>query len=250
MLVADSICQLFSRRRCHCRLICRKRGRCRYEVLTVFLVMFVTLYMIINLRNYDLYTASHPFFSAQTCKYLNKKEKDHLLNMTYTVHKILDDLGIEHWLMYGSVFGAIRAQGPLPWDDDVDVGFNSSGTFASTKFVDFVSAFESKGLKVYHARWFTSNMMKVYSDDMPLIKVDLTAMYNYNGWMKRGGLETWIVPFHYNRRHTFPAELAEKPLPLVRFGYSEMPVPRGGIEIQKYLYPDDWWKEVKPVSCE
>ena len=213
-------------------------------------MVLVTLYTIISTRNYGPYTGNHPFLPAQNCEYLNSKDKDHLLNMTYTVHKILDELGIEHWLMYGSVFGAIRARGPLPWDDDVDIGFNGSGTFASMNFGDFVSAFESKKLKVYHRRWSTSNMMHVYSNDLPHIKVDLFAMYNYNGWMKRAGLETWIFPLHYNHRHKFPARLVGKPLPQVHFGFFNMPAPKEGIEIQKHLYPEDWWKEVKPATCE
>ena len=203
-----------------------------------------------NLRNYGLYTGNHPFFAAQPCEYLDSEQKEQLLNMTYNVHKILDDFGIEHWLMYGSVFGAIRTKGPLPWDNDVDIGFNGSGTFASMDFKEFLSAFESKGLKVYYKRWFTSNVMKVYSDDLPHIKVDLFAMYNYRGWMKRAGLETWIFALNYNLHDTFPARLVEKPLPLVPFGFLKMPVPREGIEIQKYLYPDDWFKEVKPVTCK
>lgn len=224
--------------------------RCRYIVLTIFLVILVSLYTTMNLRNYGLYTGNHPFFPAQPCEYLDSKQKAQLLNMAYTVHNILDNFGIEHWLMYGSVFGAVRAHGPLPWDNDVDIGFNGSGTFASMDFTEFLSAFESKGLKVYHKRWFTSNVMKVYSDDLPHIKVDLFALYNYRGWMKRAGLETWIFALNYNLHDTFPARLVEKPLPQVRFGFFKMPVPREGIEIQKYLYPDDWFKEVKPVTCK
>lgn len=28
-----------------------------------------------------------------------------------------------------------------------------------------------------------------------------------------------------------------------------MPVPREGIELQKYHYPNDWWLEIKPTDC-
>ena len=204
---------------------------------------------MLNLRNYGLYTGNHPFFTAQPCQYLVDEQKEQLLDMADTVHKTLDGFGIEHWLMYGSVFGAIRAKGPLAWDNDVDIGFNGSGTFASMTFEEFIKPFKAKGLKVYHKRWITSNVMKVYKEAQPQIKVDLTAFYNYNGWMKRAGLETWILPLNYNRYQTFPARLVEKPLPQVPFGNYTMPVPREGIKIQQYLYPDDWWKEVKPVTC-
>ena len=239
MRIADSTRHYFS-----------KFCRCRYIIVTmIVLVILVSLYITVNKPNYGLYTGNHPFFAAQPCKYLDTKEKGQLLNMTYTVHKILDDFGIEHWLAYGSVFGAVRAQGPLPWDSDVDIGFNGSGKFASMNFGAFLSAFKSKGLKVNHQRWISSNLIKIYRDDQPHIKVDLFAFYNYRGWMKRAGLETWIMALNYNLRHAYPARLVEKPLPQVRFGYFKMPVPRGGIEIQRYLYPDDWWKEVKPVTC-
>ena len=226
------------------------RCRCRYVILSVVFIVLLVLYIELNLRNYGLYTGNHPLFSAQPCEYLDSKQKQQLLDMAHTVHKILDDFGIEHWLMYGSVFGAFRAQGPLPWDNDVDIGFNGTGVFASMTFDNFIKPFTAKGLKVYHKRWITSNVMKVYSDALPHIKVDLFALYNYRGWMKRAGLETWIFALNYNLHDTFPARLLDKPLPKVPFGNFTMPVPREGIEIQKYLYPDDWWREVKPVTCQ
>ena len=169
--------------------------------------------------------------------------------MASTVHKILDSFGTEDWLMYGSVCGAIRYQGPLPWDNDVDIGFRGSGTFALMTFDEFIEPFAAKGLKVYYKRWITNNVMKVYSEDLSHIKVDLFALYDYNGWMKRAGLETWILALNYNLHDTFPAGLVENPLPEVRFGGIMMPARREGIEIQKYLYRDDWWMEVKPITC-
>ena len=225
------------------------RYRCRYIVISLVFAILLVLYFTMNLTNYGLYTGNHPFFSAQPCEYVDDIEKEQLLDMAYTVHEILDCLGIEHWLMYGSVFGAVRVNGPLPWDDDVDIGFNGSGTFALMTFEEFIKPFKAKGLKVHHKRWITSNVMKVYKEAQSRIKVDLTAFYNYNGRMKRAGLETWILALNYNRYHSFPVRLVEKPLPQVPFGNFTMPIPREGIEIQKHLYPDDWWEEVKPVTC-
>ena len=55
-----------------------------------------------------------------------------LLNLTYEIHDILIDLQLDHWLMYGSIFGALRADGPLPWDYDVDLGMR--GEQFTTRF--------------------------------------------------------------------------------------------------------------------
>lgn len=47
----------------------------------------------------------------------------------------------------------------------------------------------------------------------------------------------------------FPARLALAPLPLKLFGTRAVPVPREEFEILKYHFPDNWWKEVKPLNC-
>jgi hypothetical protein len=47
----------------------------------------------------------------------------------------------------------------------------------------------------------------------------------------------------------FPPRLIAPPLPVKEFGGFVFPVPREGIEIQKYHYPDNWWKEVLPKNC-
>uniref|UniRef100_A0A6V7JGT6 Uncharacterized protein n=1 Tax=Bracon brevicornis TaxID=1563983 RepID=A0A6V7JGT6_9HYME len=47
----------------------------------------------------------------------------------------------------------------------------------------------------------------------------------------------------------FPPQLVIPPLPAKQFGGHFMPVPREGIELQKYHYPKDWWLEMKPTDC-
>ena len=211
-----------------------------------FLVVFVKFNLGMNAQ----YNASHPFFPAQPCNYLSSEQKEQFYNLAYTVHGILDELGIGHWLLYGSIFGAYRRQGILPWDTDVDMALNGSGKFASMNFGEFLSAFKLKGLKVDLSRWTRSSLIKIASDDRFRIKIDLFAFYNYRGWMKRAGIETWIFALHYNNFHAFRARLIEKPLPQVRFGLKKMPVPREGMEIQRHFYPDDWWMELKPATCK
>ena len=69
-----------------------------------------------------------------------------------------------------------------------------------------------------------------------------------NGVMRRIGFESWLLPVHYRHYHQFPAELVRKPLTSVQFAGRMFSVPHGGVEMKKYMYPTNWWKEIKPPS--
>ena len=72
------------------------------------------------------------------------------------------------------------------------------------------------------------------------------AMYHRVGWKRR------LLPPDCDYSKTlecFPARLAHAPLPLKLFGSRTVPVPREEFEILKAHYPDNWWKEVKPLNC-
>jgi len=72
------------------------------------------------------------------------------------------------------------------------------------------------------------------------------SMYHRIGWKRR------LLPPDCDYSPTlecFPARLALTPLPLKLFGTKAVPVPREEFEILKYHFPDNWWKEVKPLNC-
>ena len=58
-----------------------------------------------------------------------------------------------------------------------------------------------------------------------------------------------IIPFIPNFCRRIPARLVQKPLPVAMFHGFTMPVPHQGAEVQKYVFPDDWWQEVRPPGC-
>ncbi|XP_031572719.1 uncharacterized protein LOC116306764 [Actinia tenebrosa] len=174
------------------------------------------------------------------------EEMEQLLNLTYEVHTILDSLHIDHWLMYGSVFGAIRAQGPLAWDYDVDIGIRGI-QFLKLKKTDIFGAFITAGLRV--TDHVARNGLIGVSRPGWNLGVDVFTFYDYDGIMKRPGWASWLLFVNYELHHTFPSRLVKSPLPVTKFGFFNISVPREGNEILKYLYRFDWWKVVKPLSC-
>ena len=46
------------------------------------------------------------------------------LQMLEKLIEIFESNGIKYWMAYGSVLGAIRHDGFIPWDDDIDVYIN------------------------------------------------------------------------------------------------------------------------------
>ena len=103
-----------------------KKYRCYGMVCLLFGLWY--LYFHISSYHYASYTLTN---RKLKCEY-SKLERMKLLNLTYEIHDILFELQLDHWLMYGSIFGALRADGPLPWDYDVDLGMR--GEQFTTRF--------------------------------------------------------------------------------------------------------------------
>ncbi|SPT78777.1 LicD family protein [Anaerobiospirillum thomasii] len=49
------------------------------------------------------------------------KLQSKLLNLLKEIDHISNKAGVEWYLMYGTLLGAIRHQGFIPWDDDADI---------------------------------------------------------------------------------------------------------------------------------
>ena len=54
--------------------------------------------------------------------YIDEKFKDILLKILDRFIQICNEHNLKYTLLGGSVLGAIRHKGIIPWDDDIDVG--------------------------------------------------------------------------------------------------------------------------------
>ena len=144
-----------------------------------------------------------------------------------------------------SLWGALRYKAPLPWDTDLDLGV-SRKDLQHLPRAKLKEALASKGMTTHYSSWGGFYRVTYGNARADLMVFDAFAN---NGYMERVGVESYLFFINYKKMHAFPAELIKKPLPTMLFAGISMPVPRGGLEIQKYHYPYDWWKESRPVGC-
>ena len=175
------------------------------------------------------------------------EEMAQVVNLTYQVHTILDSLGIDHWLMYGSIFGAHRANGPLPWDYDVDIGIKGE-QFSKMKLTDFLAPFKVAGIE--YINHFARNGLLVFEKSGWPLHVDMFTFYNYHGMRMRPGWAAWLLFVNYRLHHAFPSSLVESYMPKMTFGFFNISVPRGGVEILKYLYRITGGKKLNRLAAD
>ena len=63
----------------------------------------------------------NPTFDFEKYK-IPETTKEILLTMMEKIHSILNKHNIKYWVDGGSLLGAVRHKGMIPWDDDIDLG--------------------------------------------------------------------------------------------------------------------------------
>ena len=222
----------------------------------VLLVLLATVFRRQTLRSSG---AVH----TSTCN-VSPEHQLNLHRLVYATHAALDALDLVHFLCYGSLFGQVRRAASLPWERDAELCVLND-EFSKYDEVFLRRAFWKRGLDLIYdsaeGRYVVSVMAAGSSELLELdgcvvqlvvfagdkdISVSGEPMLHRVGWKRR------LLPpdCQYSPAlQCFPRRLAETPLPLKLFGVEAVPVPREEFEILKYHFPDDWWREEKPLNC-
>ena len=160
---------------------CNSQRPSKKTVTMVTLLVAVLIYIGANLVDVDGYTGNK-FWRPVTPCFKSKQHTAGLIELAHKTHLVLDSMGVDHWLMYGSLWGPLRGiPGPLPWDDDVDIGMDGNGDFKKIPLEEFKAKFEAVGLvlidKLQESRYLA---VKGYGES-----IGLFLYYNYRGTMKQ-----------------------------------------------------------------
>lgn len=199
-------------------------------------------------------------FYSRICDHSSEYLTD-LHDLVKTTHLTLDKLDLTHILCYGSLVGQVRVKKSLPWEDNAEMCiFNEELIKQDEGYIGNV--FRQNGLDVLYdsaeGRYLVTRKLPKPGQEMQVVKLIVFAddkklqeisepTYHRVGWKRR------LLPAHCEFSPSldcFPKRLVGKPIPTRLFGNAGLvPVPREHFELLKYHFPQNWWKEEKPINC-
>lgn len=208
------------------------RGAAKLRFVLLGVVSLCAVYTLVRRS----VTADRHWYKREApCQYSHQHNKS-LSKLTDVIVDILQRKHVDFFLCYGSLYGALRLGYALPWDPDVE--FCVYDLHRSYFNEDLLGWFEDNSLPITYDRY-----EDLFTIELENVRAEI-VLFKYNDDFTR--LERQL-PFGVT--DSFPSKLLAPPLEKRKFFRQTLPVPNDGIDIQRYFYPDDWWKPVKPVNC-
>jgi hypothetical protein len=127
---------------------------------------------------------------------------DHLLELVDHVHAVLETHGIRHWLDFGTLLGAARDGGLIPWDDAADFGILAADAPSVVALRDEI---EAPGHVLSLA---DRAAIRVHYTEANRTAVDLTVWHERDGHLHSTESPLHLWPGMHDRT-SFPVELVE-----------------------------------------
>lgn len=176
--------------------------------------------------------------------------QDKLRDLLIRTKESLDSLALTYFLCYHSLWGVLKMKTVLPWIDYLEICLINDELAPMDEAFIF-RVFKREGLLINYVSSQGLYLVNDVTTTEPLIKLILFEKDSMTGQYRRVGWKNRLVPPNSCEAiHCFPPLLIEKPLPTANLLQVEMFVPREEVEIQKYLFPDNWWRDIEPEECK
>ena len=103
--------------------------------------------------------------------------------LVHIAHEVFTSLGIVYSLSYGTLFGALRYGGPVPWDADADLIILKK-TIDKYSLPELQKAFSKSGVKI---QWFGYGGFYLLSKNNATCDCFLFSDFYGSGWLHRVG---------------------------------------------------------------
>lgn len=154
-----------------------------------------------------------------------------LYRMLYDFDRVADEHGLSYWVDAGTLLGAQRHGGIIPWDDDCDVAILYADR---DRLRRLRPAFAARGYEM--SSWWGGYKLCVCGREFPFLDVMLykpdTARSARLVPHTKAAREHWPKQF-FLRRQVFP-------LRRLPFGEFDVAVPRDGAAFLRRFYGRDW----------
>lgn len=155
-----------------------------------------------------------------------------------------------HFLCFDSLWAGHASKKPFPWKSMNEICLLNEEV-SKVEEATMIRVFRREGVSLSYSSSSGEYDVRLATSEETRLKLYLFEMDPEGEELRRVGWKHRILPPNScTITQCFPSHLVDKPLPTTEFSGLQIPIPREEIEIQKYHFPDDWWKNDRsPPEC-